>query len=182
MPGHPHLPSLHLPFLPCPIKPWWAGRAPQLCRKHPSLPWVLVLWGRRGTRVTSPGTSAGLEGAATGERSSGPAMGKGQELCFKACLSMPLSSPTVALNSLGAPPQEASPTNSLQEPSFQQGAAIGAGSSTSLLPGLARAPLSPLLSPPPRTHLLVLTQVLARREFDLGHRQHGLSQVLDARG
>lgn len=40
------------------------------------------------------------------EGSSGPAMEEGQELCFKACLSMPLSSPTLALNSLGAPPPQ----------------------------------------------------------------------------
>lgn len=56
---------------------------------HPSNPFGNIPW------VGGGSDRGGVLGACNG---------KGQELCFKACLSMPLSSPTVALNSLGAPP------------------------------------------------------------------------------
>lgn len=79
-----------------PIQSWGAGepvpgRAPQLCREHPSLPWVLVPWGRWGPRVARREPPAGLGGTARGEESPGPATGKGAGSVVSECL--PNSSP-----------------------------------------------------------------------------------------
>lgn len=69
-------------------------RAPQLCRKRPSLPWVLVPWGRRGPRVARRETPAGLEGTASGEETPGPETGEGPAAGVRNAPPSPLSSPS----------------------------------------------------------------------------------------